>query len=476
MKRHVLGPTLALLLAAAAALLHARTAVAETRVSDAAGRREVSVTVYNGDFGLVREVRDAEVGAGRVALEFADVAARIQPETVHIRSLTGEKDLAVLEQNYRYDLLSPQTLLAKYVGRRVRVQRWNDVSGRDESFDAEVLAANEGVVLRIGDEITYDFPGRISFPEVPDNLIAEPTLVWLLDSRTPKQRLEVSYLTGGLDWQADYVLVIDAADAHADLTGWVTLRNQSGASWKDAKLKLVAGDVQRIAPEARQKVMQRMAMAEADTGFQQEGLFEYHLYTLARPTDLLQNEQKQVTLLEAAGIRVAKQLEFRAPSHWFRSPQRQPPGRQKVSVYLEVDNTERNGLGQPLPKGVVRVYKADSSGAQQFVGEDRIDHTPRDESFRIKTGEAFDVVAERRQTDYRVIDECRSESAWRIEVRNAKDTAERVAVIESAGGQWQIVQSSHEATKQDATTFRFDVDVPARGATTIDYRVRVQWC
>ena len=445
--------------------------------STAQDRQSVSITVYNQNFGLVREVRDVTLTRGEVALEFGDVASTIQPETVHIKALGQSGGLRVLEQNYQYDLLNPQKLLEKYVGRTVTVYRYNERTGRDEPFQAEVLSVNQGPILRIGDEITFNFPGRFSFPEIPDNLIAKPTLVWLLDSRETRQPVEVSYLAGGLNWKADYVFVIDEADTRGDLTGWVTLTNQSGAAYENAELKLVAGDVQRVSREDRAgRLDAPRAMMAEEKAFAEESFFEYHLYTLQRPTDLLNNEQKQVTLLESEGVGVRKRLIFYGQPYYYRGSYGQVMSNQKVGVFLDVQNSEANGLGMPLPKGIVRVYKADRSGAQQFIGEDQIDHTPRDERIRIKMGEAFDVLGDRRQMEYRVVSECVSESAWRIQLRNHKDEAAEVQVYEPIGGDWEILASTHPATRVDAFTFTFTVPIPARGEVTVEYRVRVRWC
>jgi hypothetical protein len=447
-------------------------------VSGAGERREVSLTVYNENLGLVREVRDVELAPGEVSLELQDVAASIRPETVHVRSLDAAGDLGVLEQNYRYDLLSPQKLLEKYVGRRVVVQRWNEKEGRDERLEAEVLAVNDQPILRIGDEITFQVPGRISFPEIPSDLIARPTLVWLLDAKKARQRLEVSYLAGQMGWQSDYVLVLDPADQRGDLTGWVTLTNESGAAYENARLKLVAGDVQQVQPVPSPRAMRELAMMDAAQApaFREEGLFEYHLYTLERPVTLRDRETKQITLLEAPGVGVAKRLVLESPPQIFRGFFQPPPEKQKAAVFLDVVNSEANGLGRPLPRGVVRVYKADAEGAQQFVGEERIDHTPRDEKLELKAGLAFDVVGERKQTDYQVLGECKSESGWSVELRNHKDEAVNVEVLEHAGGDWELVRQSQPSEKVDAETFRFRVPVPARGAAKVDYRVRVRWC
>jgi hypothetical protein len=462
----------------ASALLVTTAVSAQTKKrSSGAERKEVGITVYNQSFGLVREVREIDLGTGPVQLEFADVAATIQPETVHIKA-QGSAGLRVLEQNYRYDLLTPQKLLEKYVGKQVRVHRYHEHSGKEESHDALLLSVADGrPVLNLGGEITYDYPGRLSFPKVPDNLIAKPTLLWLLDGQRAKETVEVTYLAGGLNWRADYVLVLDESDLKGDLTGWVTLTNQSGTSYQDARLKLVAGDVNRVS-DMRMRPGRGASFKKSgdDSGFQEEAFFEYHLYTLQEPTDVLDNEQKQVTLLEAKDAGVDKRLIFYGQPYWFRGQYGQVLSNQKIGVYLDLKNSKQNGLGMPLPKGTVRVYKADKSGAKQFVGEDRIDHTPKDEKIRVKMGEAFDVVGDRKQMAWNALGHCTSESTWEISLRNHKDTAVTVEDYEPVGGDWTIVSASHPHDKKDAFTFTFTVQVPANGETKISYRVRVKWC
>ncbi len=447
-------------------------------VSTADDRKAVSITVYNQNFGLVREVRELPaLGTGKVELEFRDVAANIQPETVNIKALGGS-GISVLEQNYRFDLLSPQTLLQKYLGKHVRAYRYHEQTGKEDVVDAELLSNEGGQILKFNNEITFGYPGRLAFPEVPENLIAKPTLVWLVDSAAAKQTVEVTYLTQNLNWSADYVLVVDDSDTKGDLTGWVTLVNQSGASYKNAELKLVAGDVNRVqAPRAMPMAYgSAVAKSAAAPQFQEQGLFEYHLYSLQRPTTVLENEQKQVNLLSAPAIGVNKKLIFYGQQYWFRGQYGQVLSNQKVGVYLDIQNSEQNHLGMPLPKGTLRVYKADKSGAKQFVGEDAIDHTPRDEKLRVKMGDAFDVVGARKQTEWHELGGCTSESAWEIELRNHKDAAVVVEDFEPVGGDWTILSSSQAAEKKDSSTFSFTVKVPARGSAKVNYKVRVKWC
>jgi hypothetical protein len=328
-------------------------------------------------------------------------------------------------------------------------------------------------------EITFGYPARFGFAQLPENLIAKPTLMWLVSSQKAAQTLEVSYLAQSLNWSADYVLVVNEQDTAGALQGWVTLVNQSGASYKNAELKLVAGDVNRVQPEANMrmgKAMPAMAPAPSGAGFSEQGLFEYHLYTLGRPTTILQNEQKQVSLLEADGVKIDKKLIFYGQQYWFRGQYGQIQANQKVGVYLDFKNDEKSKLGMPLPKGTIRVYKADKSGAKQFVGEDQIDHTPRDEKVRVKMGEAFDVVGDRKQMEWKALGSCTSESRWEIELRNHKDTAVEVEDYEPIGGDWTILESSQPYEKKDAGTFTFNVKVPARGKTKVSYRVRLRYC
>jgi hypothetical protein len=456
---------------------------AQSRVSRSDTRKSVAVTVYNDGFGLVRELRDVDLGTGRVSLEFRDVSSKVEPNTVHVKSTT-KGALSILEQNYRYDLLSPQKLLQKYQGKKIKLYRWNKETGKDEVYDAEVLSVNDNQpVLKVGNEITYGFPARYAFPEVPANLIAEPSLVWLLDSEARKQTLEVTYLSQGFSWAADYVLTVGdetagTGNSTADLTGWVTLSNDTSTSYENAQLKLVAGNVQRV----RDALTKSAAMKEEreDDGerrqFKEESFFEYHLYTLDRPTTLLSNEQKQVTLLEGHGVQVHRQLIFYGASYYYRGSYGQVVSNQKVGVYLDIANEEKNHLGIPLPKGTVRVYKADKSGSTQFIGEDNIDHTPRDEKVRVKMGESFDVVGDRKQTDFKDISSCIDETSWEISLRNHKDVADEILVYEPIEGDWEVLSSSQPFQKKDAHTFTFTAKVGARAETKITYRVRVKWC
>ncbi|HVY30486.1 MAG TPA: DUF4139 domain-containing protein [Polyangiaceae bacterium] len=459
-----------------------RRGPAQARQSDQRDRRAVAVTVYNQDFGVVRESRHLKLAPGLVELSFKDVASAIEPETVRLHSLSKGALFDVLEQNYRYDLLTPAKLLEKYVGKSIALYRYNQKTGVEEKKTAEVLSVEGGVTLRIDGEVTT-LSGelgqglRFGFADVPPNLLEKPTLVWLLDSDRAEQDVEVTYVTSGMSWSADYVLKLGASDTEADLNGWVTLTNNSGTSYEKAQLCLVAGNVNRKDPNApRDLGALDDTPAPEKPQFKEEGLFEYHQYTLERPTTLLDKETKQVSLLSAEAVRVRKKLVFNGQPYFYRGQYGQLAQDQKVGVLVELENSEQNHLGMPLPKGTVRLYKADASGALQFVGEDAVDHTPRDEKLSLKVGEAFDVVGDRKQTNWVALGSCSSESSYEIELRNHKDAEVTVEVNEPAGGDWQVLESSTPFVKVDAQSFRFDVEVPARGATKLTYRVRVRYC
>jgi hypothetical protein len=443
----------------------------------------VAVTIYNEDLALVKDRRRLELPVERMDLAFRDVSARIQPETALLRGLTEGADLRVIEQNFDFDLLTPAKLLEKYVGRRVGVIKVHPTTGEETEEEAEVLSAAEGTVLRVGDRIETGEPGRVVFRELPPNLRDRPTLVMKLDNGlAAPQEVELSYLTGGLSWKADYVGELAAGDSRIDLTGWVTLNNASGTSYRNAQLQLVAGDVNRvrdIAPLAMRQGEMRVMAAPAPA-MEQEALFEYHLYSLAHPTTIADNQSKQVALLAAQGIPARKELIFLGNDYYYRAQQGEIGVKLKASVFLEIDNREESNLGLPLPKGVVRIYKKDSQGKAQFVGEDRIDHTPKNETLRLKLGEAFDVTADKTQTDFVKLSgmgpwQYQFETAYRIRLRNAKPEAVKVKVREPIPGDWKVLESNLPHQKVSANLAEWEIEIPAEGETVLTYRVRVRF-
>ena len=438
-------------------------------------QREVMVTIYNGNLGLVKDLREVRIPAGATEVWFMDVAAQIDPTTVHLRSMTAPAGLRILEQNYEYDLLSSEKLLEKYVGRRVRLYQ------SDGTYHDATLLTTRGPVFDINGQIHLGYSGRLVLPSLPDNLVAKPTLAWLLRNQTVgTQRVEASYLTGGVTWRADYVMVLNPADDRTDLTGWVTIDNKSGATYGNASLKLVAGDVNRAQDRKREGRMMDVAakaasVAEASRDFAAEGFFEYHLYSLDGRTTIKDNQTKQLTLMAAADVPVRKELIYYGAQDYYRNSYGTPISNQKVAVFLEIKNSKENRLGLPLPKGKVRVYKADRSGSQQFIGEDWIDHTPKDEQVKIKLGNAFDVVGERTQKDWRKLASNLYEVEWEISLRNHKAEEQTVTVIEPVPGDWQVLHSTHAYEKVEAHTLRYRIPVPKDGTTKLVYRVRLRF-
>ncbi|HEY3271001.1 MAG TPA: DUF4139 domain-containing protein [Geothrix sp.] len=473
----------ALLLAALPSLL-----VGQETVTTLKDQKALAVTIYNDNLALVKDTREVRLPKGEARLAFQEVSAQIRPETALLRNLTTPRDFWVAEQNFDFDLLTPQKLLEKYVGEKVTVVRSvpneSGAGAKEIREEATVLATNNGTVLQFADRIETSAPGRLIFPKVPGNLRARPTLVISLNSGADReQKLELSYLTGGLSWRADYVANLAADEKTLDLSGWVTLTNQSGAAYPNATLQLVAGDVNRAKqrPERAYGAVGVVAMAKAEAPrMAEESLFEYHLYTLDRPTTLAVNQTKQVALLSASSVPVRKEYLLLGPGYYYSGSYSDLGDKQKVGVFVEFDNKESSRLGMPLPKGVIRVYKRDSEGRAQFVGEDNVDHTPKNEQVRLKLGDAFDVTARRKQTDYKSLGRQGKygfvhESAYQVELKNAKKESVTVNLVEALPGDWEMLQNSHPFTKETASTARFKVTVPAEGSATLEYRVRVKW-
>lgn len=478
------------LLALAALACISTAQAAEERRSTAADQTALAVTIYNGDLALVKDARRVKLSGGENLLAWREVSARMQPETALLRSLDGRR-LTLLEQNFDFDLLTPQKMLEKSVGESVRVIRTQPVTGVEYAENASVVAANDGVVLQFADRVETGVPGRLAFSRVPADLRDHPTLSMLFRTDAPatsayqfgtEHALELSYLTGGLTWKADYVAELSAKEDSIDLNGWVTLTNTSGASYPNARLQLVAGEVNRAQPERMRGpvMMKAMAMAEVAPQMQEESLFEYHLYTLDRNTTLGDRQTKQVALLSAQKVAVNKEFRL-AGGDWYYQSQQGELGKQlKPAVFMEFTNKGEN-LGVPLPKGVVRVYKKDGAGRAQFIGEDRIDHTAKGEMVKLKLGEAFDITADKKQTDFQKLAagfNARGgvfESGYQMEIRNAKRENVVVTVIENVPGEWQMVQESLPHKKTSANTAVWQVPVPAEGKTVLNWRVRVKY-
>jgi hypothetical protein len=442
-------------------------------------QKSVAVTIYNSNLALIKDVRNVKLNKGLNAIAMRDVSAKIRPETALLRSLNAPDSLSLLEQNFDYDLLSPAKMLEKYVGKTVTIVKTNPATGAETSEKATVLSANNGIVLKYGSRIETGLPGRIVYDDVPENLRDRPTLITQVNNKgVQNQTVELSYLTGGLGWKADYVAELNAKEDRLDLSGWVTLSNASGASYKNAKLQLVAGDVNQVQDRMRpmaKRMRGDVMMAESAAQMSEEGLLEYHLYRLDRPTTIAENQTKQVALLSASNIPTKKSLLLRGADYYYRSQYGAIGSKMKVDVYVEFDNKEAAKLGMPLPKGVMRVYKKDSQGNAQFVGEDAIDHTPKNETVRLKLGSAFDVTADKKQTDFKKTSDREYKTAFEITLKNAKKETVTVTVQEPIGGDWKILSESAPHTKINSHLAQWQIRVPAEGKVKLTYRAIVKY-
>jgi hypothetical protein len=436
----------------------------------------VAVTIYNEDLALVKDRRSVTLAKGGNRVAFVDVSGVLRPETALLKNKRGGID--ILEQNFDFDLLTPEKLLEKSVGGIVRLIRTHPETGVDTIEQAKVLSVAGGTVLQVGDRIETNPPGRIVFAEVPPNLRARPTLVLELESAAAgTEAVELSYLTGGLGWKADYVAELGADEKTLDLNAWVTLTNTSGTTYRDAKLQLVAGDVNRVRDMVGRRERSLAMMADSEMAapkMREESLFEYHLYTLERPTTVAENQTKQVALLSGSKIPVRKQYRLENASNRYEYwPQEIP--RVNPTVSIAFDNKESDRLGLPLPKGIVRVYKADSEGQALFVGEDSIEHTPKNETVELALGKAFDVTARSEQVDYDQIAKNVIEVAFELELKNAKREPVTVIVAEQLPAEWKVIEESHEHKEANAFLAEWEVPVAAESTTKLTYRIRITY-
>lgn len=462
----------------------AHAPVAPSALSSGAGDQvDLGLTVYNGGLALVRDVRNVVLPPGELHLRFEDIAATVNPATVHLRSLSHPGRLPVLEQNYEYDLLDPQRLLQKYVGKEVTLVRTTVEAGVSKTTEvkATLLALNNGPVWKIGNEIVTGISAdHFRFPEVPDTLYSRPTLVWSLDNTGPRaQKIETAYLAANIKWNSDYVLTLDQKGGTGDLDGWVTLQNNTGTAFKNASLQLIAGDLHQVESDAGRADFAANAVkqvAESRDEMTQQSFSEYHLYTLGRRTSINHAETKQLALLHGTDVPVRKRYVVDG-QQWYYRNRHQPgtPLKDAVKVYYDFTNNAASSLGMPIPAGVVRIYQTDPKGQVQYVGEDRVDHTPKDETVTVQIGSAFDVLCERRQTDFQNLGNNVYEFAYEITLRNRKETPITVELNEPVGGDWTMVSNTHRWTKTEAWAARFTAPVTAGGEARVRYRVRVKW-
>ncbi|MGA9365652.1 MAG: hypothetical protein WBW16_14915 [Bacteroidota bacterium] len=480
------------------------------------GRDKVDLTIYNANLALVREERTLDLKKGLSHVIIPDIPATIDGTSLHFLSLTDPGAVKVIEQNYQYDLVHQAKLLEKYLGRTVDFVRVDPSTQKEYTVQGKLLSTgyraqpqgaydnlgnylgtrvdyqqSSGMVAEINGKIEINPAGRIVLPSLPEGLILKPQLDWLIDNTNGgEHRAEISYLASDLSWNSNYVALVNKGDNALDLTGWVTLTNNCGTSFHDAGLKLVAGDIHFVRGEVRPADVERGLAKESVQApqFKQAELFEYYIYTLQRHTDINNNETKQIELVSSSGVPAKKMFIYDGLAGQWRSwrlgqgyrdqasfGQQSNP---KVGVFLTFRNEQKSGLGIPLPKGKVRVYKRDDDGKEQFVGEDLIDHTPKDEEIRLYLGDAFDLVGERAQKDFRTIVSGHVyDETFEIKVRNHKSEEAEVLVYEHPWrwNQWEITKSSTDWVKVDQTTIRFPVRIPKDGEKVISYTIRYTW-
>jgi hypothetical protein len=434
-------------------------------------QKSISVTVYNQNLGVVKDLRSVDISSGRSKINITDVAQQIDPTSVHIK-LDGE----VLEQNYQYDLVSLDKILRKFINQNIRL-----VSETNETVDGKLLSAIGGqIVLERSEGGLVMLPNvnkyRFSVDYLPEGLITQPTLVWDVNSNSSgKQDVEISYQTKGMNWHAEYVAVLNEDDTALDLNSWVSVDNTSGATYKNAKLKLVAGDINLIQDyQIRSGIDNIYAMDKSTVSeqqFQEKEFFEYHIYNLQRPTTIANNETKQISLFEASNVSANKKFFYGSLSNrWYWNQS----GQKKIAVIIEFENSEEYDLGVPMPKGKVRVYKSDGESLE-FVGEDLVDHTPRNEKVKLKIGDAFDVLAEEVQTENTQISSKVWEQAFEITFKNRKKEDIEIEVERNLGTNWEILKSSLNYNKKDAFRITFNVPVKADSETKLTFRVRYRY-
>ena len=413
---------------------------------------------------LVKESRALEFQKGVQEFRFKEVAAQIDPTSVHFKTQKQPQAVSILEQNFEYDLVGTNRLLEKYVDQLIEA-----ATKEGKLFQGKLLSSQSGDLILQNDDgkisiLKSASVERINFPKLPQGLITQPTLVWLLDSnKSGTFDSEISYLTKGIDWHAEYVAVANEDDSELEMSGWVSIDNKSGATYKDAKLKLVAGDV-NIVPERQVSELMHFSVSRVASmekaGFEEKSFFEYHLYTLQRPATVMDRQIKQLSLFEPAKTKTKKIFTF--------------DGQQddsKVRVNLEFVNDKNSGLGMPLPKGKIRVYKQDEDGSQEFIGEDQIDHTPKNEKLRIYLGNAFDIVGERTITKDDKVGKRSRKQTFSVELRNRKEEAVTVHVVERFWGDAKLVGPTPPIIEQDARKVEFRVDIPADSEKVIEYTV-----
>ncbi len=442
----------------------------------------VELTVYNQNFALVKDQRTFQLKKGLNKIDFTDVASLIEPTSVHFVSLTSPESCTILEQNYEYDLVSSSKILSKYIDNSIQV-----ITKDDRSYEGKLLSYDSNNLLITSDGqlnmlTRKDNIGQIIFAELPEGLITRPTLVWEIENeKAGKHLTEVSYLTRGVNWHCEYVVVLDKDDKEIDLGAWVSIDNRSGTSYKQASLKLIAGDVKRAEEKSKGFRDEYSLKSQGMSGsqFKEKAFFEYHLYSMERKTTLKDNQTKQISLLNAFNVPITKEFIFDPSNGKFEYQYYSENGetiKTNVRVELELVNNKNSNLGMPLPEGKIKVYKKDKDNSIQFIGEDSIKHTPKNEKIRLYIGDAFDVVGERTRTDFKQEYHSIFET-YEITLRNHKENSATVKIIEKMWrySNWQVIDSSLNWDKKDASTIEFKVNLPPDSEKKVTYTVKYWW-
>ncbi len=427
--------------------------------------REIAITVYNNDLGVVKDVRKLDLARGVFELKYQDVAATIDPTSVHFKSLTAPDKVTILEQNYEFDLVNSDKIAERYLDEQISVHLKNG-----EKVTGTLLSHEGGnLILQTKDSAVKLISGsnivNIDFPKLPEGLITRPTLVWSINNeKTGTHRTEVSYLASRIKWHAEYVAISKNEDRTLELSAWVSIDNRTGATFPDAKLKLIAGEVNRVTSPRPMRAGKSYALEAREAAapqFAEKSFFEYHMYTLNRKSTLQNNQIKQISLFPSTDVQIEKLYTYEASK-----------SQDDVRVNLKFKNSTASGLGMPLPAGKVRVYQEDPADKSlEFVGEDMLDHTAKDETVKLYLGNAFDITPERNMLKKMSTGKKSHEEIWQVKIRNHKDNAVKIHVIEKFYGFWKIKKSTHEYKQTDARTVEFYLNIDKDSETVLEYTI-----
>ena len=465
----------------AVALLSVSSDAAQLTVSSEKERTSLEITVYNNGLGLVKETRSVKLTQVEGELTFTGLSKQIVPESIWIKSLSRPDDFKVIEQSYRFDVISRKKLLDRHIGEEVKLVRINPKTGKQEITEAELLSSRENI-FNIDGELWLGKPDYIILPDTPGELVAKPSVTWSYVGGGRHHNMRLAYLTGGISWNADYVITLNDKETAAEIKGWASVDNRSGTDYKDALLKLVAGEVQTVSSNRNRRSEFKLekgfaadfmeAAPEPNQSFGRSRLSEFHLYELDKKTTIRNNEIKQITLIEASAVKIVREFIIQGNEYYHYGPQESEDAKEQAAVFLKFKNSDANGLGIPLAGGVARIYKKDDKGSIQIIGDDWIQNSAKDEKVRLNIGNAFDVTAVRKQTDYKKISKSWQESEWVIRLSNQKKEEVTVFVDEPMPGAWKIISSSHKYKKKNAKTIRFAIKIPAGKKINLTYRVK----